>query len=295
MMLLSNLYKIIFIFTILCGCASSDSDKEPSNPTYENTISEVTNLEDLIKETSGLIYFENRLITHNDSGDKPNLYEVNSANGKVIRTVFVENATNRDMEDIAHDENYIYLCDIGNNTNTRKDQTIYKIKKADYLVKDKVEAELITFNYREQTDFTYANQATNFDAEAVIVMGDNLYLFTKNWSDLKTSVYAIPKNAGNYEISSLATADVKGLITGADYDKSANRILLTGYANFKAFVIVLSDFNKNPLDGKMEKIDLNISGSKQVEAVTYNPAGFYFLSAEESLGLPAVLYKMSLN
>lgn len=285
----------MFLVAILLSCASSDSDKELPNTNFEITISEVTDLDALVKETSGLIYFDDHLITHNDSGDKPNLYEVNPTNGQVIRTVFIANANNKDMEDIAQDETYIYLCDIGNNTNTRKDQTIYKIKKTDYLAKDMVEAELITFNYAEQTDFTYSNMTTNFDAEAVIAMGDNLYLFTKNWGDLKTSVYSIPKNAGNYEISSVATADVKGLITGADYDKNRGRIVLTGYYNFKAFVIVLSDFNKNPLDGKMQKIDLNIAGSKQVEGVSYNPNESYFLSAEESMGLPSVLYKMSLN
>ncbi len=294
-MVLSNLYKVIFLVAILFGCVSNDSDMEPPNTTIEITISEVTNLDDLIKETSGLIYFDSHLITHNDSGDKANLYEVNPISGQVIRTVFIENATNRDMEDIAHDDNYIYLCDIGNNTNTRKDQTIYKIKKADYLAKDIVAAELITFSYAEQTDFTYSNMTTNFDAEAVIAMGDNLYLFTKNWGDLKTSVYAIPKNAGDYEISKLAIADVKGLITGADYDKNRGRIVLTGYYNFKAFVVVLSDFTRNPLDGKIQKIDLNISGSMQVEGVSYNPDKSYFLSAEESKGLPSVLYKMSLN
>ncbi len=294
-MLLSNLYKVILFIAILSACNSTDSDKEIPNSMLEITVNEVTNLDDLIKETSGLIYFDTHLITHNDSGDEPNLYEVNRANGAVIRTIFVENASNRDMEDIAQDENYIYLCDIGNNTNTRKDQTIYKIKKTDYLTKDLVLAELITFSYKEQTDFDYSNQSTNFDAEAVVSIGSNLYLFTKNWGDLKTSVYAIPKNAGNYEISSLAIADVKGLITGADYDKNTDRIVLTGYANFKAFVVVLSDFTNNPLDGKIQKIDLDIVGSKQVEGVSYNPDGFYFLSAEESAGLPAVLYKMSLN
>ena len=60
-------------------------------------------------------------------------------------------------------------------------------------------------------------------------------------------------------------------------------------------MVILSDFSKNPLDGKMEKIDLDISGSKQVEGISYNPDGSYFLSAEASLGLPAVLYKMNLN
>lgn len=294
-MLFSNLFKIVVLIAIIYGCKSGNTKSGIQTNDTNITISELTKLDKTINETSGLINFDNKLITHNDSGDQPNLYEVDPLNGAVLRTVFVENASNRDMEDIAQDENFIYLCDIGNNTNTRKDQTIYKIKKADYKTKDRVKAELITIQYKEQTDFSYSNRTSNFDAEAVISIGNNLFLFTKNWGDFKTSVYAIPKNAGNYEISSLAVTNVNGLITGADFDENKDRIVLTGYNQFNAFVVLLSDFTNNPLDGKIQKIDLDISGSKQVEGVSYNPDGSYFLSAEESLGLPAVLYKMNLN
>ena len=38
-----------------------------------------------INETSGLEFFENYLITHNDSGDKPKLYIINKL-GKKIKT-----------------------------------------------------------------------------------------------------------------------------------------------------------------------------------------------------------------
>jgi len=260
------------------------------------TISEITNLNEQIKETSGLINLNNLIITHNDSGDEPNLYEVNTENGNVLRKVAILNAKNIDMEDIAQDDNFIYLCDVGNNSNSRNDQTIYKIKKSEYLIQDEVRAEIITIGFQEQSDFSKSRYTTNFDAEAVIAMGDSLFLFTKNWGDLKTSVYAIPKEVGDYEVSKITTADVKGLITGADFDKYKNRIVLTGYSSFKPFIIFLTNFSKNnPLDGKIDKIDLNLTGSNQIEGVSTNPDGSYYISAEGSLGLPAVLYLMTVN
>lgn len=315
-MLFSYLFKLIVIVLFFCAC-ESDSNEEATpvienpvtenpvteNPVTENpvteiviSISEVTNLAIEMEETSGLINFNNRLITHNDSGDQPNLYEIDPANGDLVRKIAVLNAKNTDMEDIAQDENYIYLCDIGNNSNTRNDQTIYKIKKTDYLAQDEVNAEIITISYKEQTDFSSSNYTTNFDAEAVIATSDNLFLFTKNWGNAETDVYAIPKIAGNYEISKLANTDVKGLITGADFDENKKRIILTGYSNFQPFVVILSNFSKdNPLDGKIEKKSLKVNGSSQIEGISINPDGSYYLSAEKSLGYPAILYKMILN
>ena len=56
----------------------------------------------------------------------------------------------------------------------------------------------------------------------------------------------------------------------------------------------LSDFSQNnPLDGKVEKKNLNLSGSIQIEGIAANPDGSYYISAEELRGLPAVLYKMT--
>ena len=288
-----NLLRVIIIIVLLSNCQTDDSKEQVINI---DSVITVTNLDSKVDETSGLINFNDRLITHNDGGDSPNLYEINISTGDVIRTVTVTNAINIDMEDIAQDENYIYLCDVGNNSNNRKDQTIYKISKTDYLAKENVTAEIITISYNEQTDFTKTNQSTNFDAEAVISVGSSLFLFTKNWGNLNTSVYKIPKVEGNYKLTKLDEYSINGLITGADYNINTNTIILTGYSNFKPFVVKLTNFSQNnPLDGKVEKKSINVSGSAQIEGISANPDNSYFISAEGSLGLPPVLYKMKLS
>ena len=60
----------------------------------------VTTLQDSVDETSGLINLDGTLITHNDSGGQPVLYELDSVSGNVTRSVTIENATNTDWEDI---------------------------------------------------------------------------------------------------------------------------------------------------------------------------------------------------
>ncbi|WP_144896518.1 hypothetical protein [Lutibacter sp. Hel_I_33_5] len=40
-----------------------------------------------VKETSGLLFFNDKIITHNDSGYAANLYEIDSLSGLITRTV----------------------------------------------------------------------------------------------------------------------------------------------------------------------------------------------------------------
>jgi len=290
MYLLRTILLIIFLY----NCQSDEAGLVVNNINKNFTIKKVNTLSSKIDETSGLINFNGRIITHNDSGDKPNLYEIDITSGKVIRTVTISNAVNIDMEDLAQDENYIYLCDIGNNSNKRINQTIYKISKTDYLIKDKVVAEIIRIKYKEQINFTKTNRKTNFDAEAVVNINDELFLFTKNWGDLKTSVYKIPKEKGNYTLAKVGSFDINGLITAATYNENTKTVILTGYLDFKPFIVELTNFSSNnPLDGKIDKKSIVVSGSKQIEGITVNPDGSYYMSAEESSGFSAILYKLS--
>jgi hypothetical protein len=99
-------------------------------------------------------FYNNNIITHNDSGGQANLYEINASTGAVLRTVAITNATNVDWEDIAQDAFYIYIGDIGNNFGNRTDLKIYKISKEDYDDADTAAAEIISYSYTNQLDFT---------------------------------------------------------------------------------------------------------------------------------------------
>lgn len=288
------LLRVLLFILFLCNCQSDDNAIVIDNSTRNLVIKNVTSLSSKVDETSGLINFDGKIITHNDSGGEPNLYEIDITTGKVIRTVTILNAENIDMEDIAQDKNYIYLCDIGNNSNNRKNQTIYKISKADYLIKDEVVAEKITIKYKEQTDFTKTRRKTNFDAEAVVNINDELFLFTKNWGDLKTSVYKIPKEKGDYTLMKINSFNIDGLITAATYNAKTKTVVLTGYKDFKPFIVELTNFSQNnPLDGGVDKKSITVNGSIQIEGITANPDGSYYMSAEEVAGFPAMLYKLS--
>jgi len=248
------------------------------------TINELTILDSLISETSGIIYYNNKLITHNDSGNEPCLYEVDTTLGSILRTVYIQNASNIDWEDLSQDSLYIYIADIGNNSGDRTDLKIYKIHKTDYLTNDTVIAQTINFSYNNQTDFTANQNNTRFDAEAISIFNDSIIIFMKDWIDLKTRTYTLPKTPGNYTAYQRDTFNCNGFITGSIYNANDSSFMLCGYGNGLApFIIHLSNFNdSNIFGGNINKIDItNDIGASQIEAICLKNNNRYFLTREE--------------
>jgi len=237
------------------------------------------NLTPQVKETSGLLYFNDKLITINDSGNLPRLYEMDAISNTIIRTIDVLNVTNVDWEALAQDQQYIYIGDFGNNNGTRTDLKIYRIAKSDYLTNNQVNCEIIYFNYADQTDFS-SNSNTNFDAEAMIVKDDNIIIFTKNHGDLKCNLYALPKMPGNYTAVQYGSFNTQGMITGATFNDMSGLILLTGYNSFVSpFIISLDSYSDNKFfDGNVNKTSILHLG-RQVESITHT-GNRYFISSE---------------
>lgn len=261
-------------------------------------ISKLTNLNDNIAETSGLVFFDNRLITHNDSGGMNALYEINTGTGNISRTVTIQNATNVDWEDICTDNDHIYIGDFGNNNGNRTNLKIYKVRKTDYLGSEQVSAELIEFSYEDQNDFTSSPNNTNFDAEALISFGSDLYIFTKNWVDQRTNIYKIPKTSGSYVAEKIDDFDSEGLVTGGTFNPLANKVVLSGYSGIRAFVIELRGFSNGKFsNGVIDKYNLNIplTASFQTEGVTYSDISSFYISAEKNALGSAALYSLVSN
>ena len=264
---------------------------------FSQTLENVTDLNETVKETSGLIYLNQKFITHNDSGGKPALYEIDTISGMVTRKVIVSNAKNKDWEAICKDSEYIYIGDFGNNKGSREKLRIYRLLIADYLdtPNDTVSVDTINFNYSEQTDFTSRSHKHNFDAEALIAYEDSLYLFTKNWLNFKTNIYAIPKTPGNYEITSRDSIDIGGLITGADYNPLTNTIVLSGYTDVP-FVVKIEKFPNNVFSGgKITRRSLGFTGSFQTESIASIDSSHYFITAEKDSTNPPTLYSLDID
>ncbi len=258
-----------------------------SLPLFSQQVTLLSTLENTVQESSGLIYLDGKIITHNDSGDDPVLYEIDSLTGNVVRTVTVNNASHVDWEDICNDDTYIYIGDFGNNSGSRTDLKIYRISISDYTNTEtnEVSAETINFSYPDQTDFTTGQNSTNFDAEALISLSDSLYIFSKRWLDKKSVVYSLPSKPGSYTANKLATLNSDGLITGATYNTASENVMLIGYNFTTPFIISVKDFDGSVLaSGTTDRKPINLPTgiSIQVEAITVMNSNEYYFTSEQS-------------
>lgn len=208
-------------------------------------------LPNILNETSGLVSFEGEIWTLNDSGNLPEIYQIDSETGDILRTVYIKNAENTDWEAITADENFIYIGDFGNNaTGIRKDLKIYRIQHAAIrnIARDSLEAAIINFYYEgQQTEKEVASvNATKYDCEAFIVYGDSIHLFTKDWVDYKTGHYILPAIPGEYKAKFVAEYNVNGLVTDAAISNTG-AVVLAGYTgNFrKVFFQIFTNYPGN--------------------------------------------------
>ncbi|WP_340074010.1 T9SS type A sorting domain-containing protein [Leptobacterium sp. I13] len=237
-----------------------------------------------IEETSGLIFYNGKLITHNDSGNTPQLFEIDTLSNTITRTITVTNANNIDWEDITQDDNYIYIGDIGNNNGSRTDLKIYRIDKLQYDTNISVTAEIIAFSYEDQIDFTPLPNANNWDAEALFSYNGKLYVCTKEWVSEQTTAYEIPIAPGAHTAINKGVYDVQGLITGATYSPDTGMLYLCGYSNLlQPFITSSSGISEeNIFVGSQVKIALSSLGFSQIEGITCVSSNRYFLSSEKN-------------
>ncbi|MNK66806.1 hypothetical protein D3C87_861340 [compost metagenome] len=298
--------KIVFFFLIITNSVYSQIPgcKDPQAENY-NSSSEQNNgscsykklklkpeytfqLSDSIKETSGLIAFENFLWTHNDDHDKT-IYGLDSL-GKIKKKIVLEQAMNHDWEEISQDDTHIYIGDFGNNySGNRSDLKILKIEKKSFL-EENPQIETISFSYSDQTDFSPSKpNKTDFDCEAFIVSKDSIYLFSKQWKSSKTNIYALSKQEGTQTAKFKGTLDTKGLVTGATYLEDKTLITLCGYTKVgKPFLYLLYDFkNHDFLSGNKRRIDLKLP-FHQVEGIATKDGLHYFMTNESLIRKPVL-------
>lgn len=232
-------------------------------------------LDNQIKETSGLSFFNGKLYTFNDSGNQPQLFEIDRSSGNITNVLKI-NAENKDWEALTNDGSYFYIGDFGNNAGTRKDLKIYKVPFQTAEI-NKHEVKAINFYYPEQTDFTSKNTETNFDAEALIYLNGKLHLFTKEWSSKSTTHYVIdPQIYESQKAEKVESYPTGFVITDASYfDK---KLYLIGYT--KKTEVFLDIFNETePGIFFKEAPKHYYLGSSlsigQIEGVAVNESGVY--------------------
>jgi hypothetical protein len=285
------IWLISLLFAVLSNCFAQNCETRT-----------ISLMDQSLSETSGLLFMNGVFITFNDSGGQPELYEVDTANGSVQRTVTIQNATNVDWEAITADDDYIYVGDIGNNSGTRTNLKLFKISISDYLSSTIVTAQIINFEYSNQTSFVSQPNDTRFDAEAIANVNGEIILFSKNWKGNMTTYYSIPKAPGTYDISPIDSIQMQGKVTDAVFLPAKNQLFLIGYAIDPFIHTVRNMIGTDIKNGLHYSCFLNVANSIQVEGICsdndrvfYSSEYFSFSSINLEGELGEITYAMSLG
>ena len=156
-----------------------------------------------VDEMSGIVRsrrYDNVWWVHNDSGDRPRLFAIDStgavhlapwrdgafaAGPAAVDTsgepawpgLALGNAAHIDYEDIALSDSTLYVGDIGNNGNARRDLGIYVVPEPFYYARRTRPMTHLRVRYPEQT--TFPAEQWHFDAEGLFVADGRLHLLTK--------------------------------------------------------------------------------------------------------------------
>jgi hypothetical protein len=241
-----------------------------------------------ISSTSGLLFWDGLLWTHNDNDDT-RLYGIDTASAEIVREYLLTGVDNTDWEDIDGDGEFIYLGDFGNNASgNRSDLHILRIEKASLLSGDP-SIDTIWFSYSDQQDLGPAEpNRTNFDCEACVVSSDRIYLFTKRWLDGMTTLYDLPKQPGTYVARKRASFDIQGLVTGATLLEQERLLVLCGYSGIlQPFIYLLYDYPEDDFfSGNKRKVNISLP-FLQAEGIATADGLIYYLSNESFVLEPA--------
>ncbi len=245
-----------------------------------------------VNEQSGMVWHKNLFWVINDSDCAPELIAYNKK-GKLKKTIRINNASNKDWEDLAEDQDYIYIGDFGNNRGGRKDLRVLRVSKSGLKNKEELSVDSITFSWNDQQNFSRRNMKHDFDCEAFFAYGDSLYFFTKNWANKKTRLYSMSKLPGNYQLKPIAEFNVDFMVTAADISSDGKTVALVGYKNYRTYAILLTNYkNQNFFSGNTLRLDFESLGRAQTEGLVFTDENELYINTEETR-LPQALYKVN--
>ncbi len=223
---------------------------------------------------------ENALWVIEDSGNPPQLLLLGH-DGKVKNKLPLPNATNRDWEDIAVSEGYVYVGDIGDNNQKYASYKIYKAPEPAAGASEVTAVETISFAYPDGAH----------DAEAFLVapQSGDIYVITKR--DSLAQVYKI---AAPYSTTSANVAEKVGQLSftnvvSASLAPDGGKLIVKTYDAVYQYPVL----NKEPIAAALKHVPskLPYQTEPQGEAVCFKRDGSgYFTLSEQFMGKDVQLY-----
>lgn len=244
---------------------------------------------DKIDESSAIIKsrtWKNVYWTLNDSGGKNRIFPIDRL-GKLYRAewykesqggVYLAGSLNIDWEEMAVDNHgNIYVCDVGNNSNARRDLCVYQLKdplpeasgSVNYLRKYHI-------YYPDQTEFPAAKR--NFDCEAVFWANEKLYFLTKHRSDNNTKLYRLddPDPLNENPLTYLSAFATGGRVTSADATQDGKNLAVLTYDGVWLFTVQDGD---DYFNGTIKWLPIS---ARQCEAICFDDEETLIITNEQA-------------
>ena len=247
----------------------------------------------IVKSARGDFYW-----VHNDSGDSPRLFAIDGE-GTPLKPPWmpidladwpghaIDNATHFDWEDIALSDGVLYVADVGNNGNARRDLGVYVVNEPDPFAIPRMRAlTYLPVRYPDQEE--HPGDVWHFDCEAVFVADGVLHFLTKHRQSRQigegapgTKLYRLDTHHTDAEnvLTLVGRRDDVSQVTAADMSPDGNRLAVATYATLWLFD--RPAYDDDWLSGKTWRLDLDTSQAKQLEALAWEDASSLLLTNEQ--------------
>lgn len=206
-----------------------------------------------LKEVSGITRssYPGIFWVHNDSGDEARIFAIR-LDGEPVIPPFMEkrfedkvwpglavlNAWNVDWEDVTTDGDHLYICEMGNNGNARRDLGVYVLAEPNPLAVDRTRAlRFLPIRYPDQE--AYPGGEWHFDCEALFIADGKLHFLTKHrrtgqikgW-EAGTKLYRLDTESTDRENLLTLVGESTGvaLPTSADMSPDGERLAVLTYS-----------------------------------------------------------------
>ncbi len=201
--------------------------------------------------------------------------------------IAIENARNVDWEDLTLYDGMLYIADMGNNANARRDLGIYIVPEPDPQQTSAASAlRFLPASYPDQTAFP--GDDWHFDCEAMFIDAGKLYFLTKHRRSGSllgltggTKLYRMDTQFTDQtnQLQLIASSDALVLPTAAALSPDGSQLAVLTYQRLWLFARP-TDGSDNWLASAARVFDLPLLRSGQVEAVTWQSADTLIVASE---------------
>lgn len=285
------MFRYVMTVLLLVAAAASSGAENPVRKVATIAFGPVSEMSGLARSHR----FDDVYWVHNDSGDEARLFALDG-DGQVIFPAYVRGdfygeeaapgkaewpghrvhvAANIDWEDIAVDDDFLYVAEMGNNGNARRDLGVYVLREPNpRAVLETRPMSFVPVSYPDQREFPA--QQWHFDSESLFADNGRLYFITKHRKPGKIDEFEA--GAVLYRLDSMDPGKVNVLkriddhpqiavATAADLSPDGSRLAVLCYRDL--WVFERPRRGDRWFSGSAYRLPLNLEETRQVEALTW--------------------------